>query len=45
MLDTPGIGALNEKLTHAIGIASGFAEGEINMVLIVVRYQRTDVIK
>lgn len=38
MLDTPGIGALKEKLKHAVGIASAFAEGEINMVLIVVRY-------
>ncbi|KAM3133696.1 hypothetical protein pb186bvf_014242 [Paramecium bursaria] len=40
ILDTPGFGAVTDRLAHSIGILAGLTEGPINRILIVVRYER-----
>ena len=43
VVDTPGFGAVNDRLAHSIGILAGLTEGPIIRILIVVKYDRIDI--
>jgi len=42
-LDTPGIGALSDKMAHGLNIRSALIEGPLNRILLLVRFERTEI--
>lgn len=45
MLDTPGLGADTLRMDHTIGIVNALSEGDIHMILVVIKLDRLPLMK
>lgn len=42
MLDTPGFGCNSNKIQHVAGVLAALAEGPLNRIIILLKFDRTD---